>query len=423
MDKSIYINYRLGTSIFCFILILSIALPTLLTIFKLFLLTMIIALILIFSINNKRGYYDRDLILIAIFYSFLGLAYSIFGLTNNNPGAIQTIALMAVYPILFTLISFFLRTKKDVLTISKVLIFSSLIVVIIQVVFLLSAYGFITSIISEYFKAAHPDFAVLDVQSDYFLFTLPNVSSFIFLIPFLSTYILLSLKIDYKLIALLILMTILILLTGRRAFFVSFFISFVFLYFILIFIRENFRTNINFRFLLILLVICIIVFPLISYSDLSLEVYIDKVQSIFNFSDNDSNLERVYQFNSLMKEIYKYPLFGHGAGAVADYIRSDDQPWTYELSYIAFIFHYGIFGFLVYLIGVIFIILSLLNISSKESIDRDVKVFIIAFVTGMISFLIANATNPYLAKFDYVWVLFIPVMIINIYRVDKTKLY
>lgn len=423
MDNSININYRVGTSIFCSILLLSIALPTLLTVFKLILLIAIIIIIGFFSVKDTRGHYNQNLVFIAIFYSTLGLIYTIFGLINNNPGAIKTTTVMVVYPLLFTLILFFLRTKEDVLRISRLLIFSGLVVAVIQIVFLLSSYGFISSIISEYFKAAHPENAVLDIETDYLFFTLPNVSSFIFLIPFLTAHILLSLKINYKLIALLTVMTILILLTGRRAFFLSFSISFVFLYFVLIFLRRNFRTNINFKLIVILLIICVMAFPLISYSNLSLEIYTDKIYSIFNFSNNDSNLERVYQFNSLTKEIYKSPFFGHGAGAAADYIRSEDQPWAYELSYIALIFHYGIFGFFIYSIGVLYIIFSLLNISSNRYIDRDIKVFIIAFTTGVISFLVANATNPYLAKFDYMWVLFIPVMIINIYKVDKKRLY
>jgi len=35
------------------------------------------------------------------------------------------------------------------------------------------------------------------------------------------------------------------------------------------------------------------------------------------------------------------------------------------------------------------------------------------YLTGFMSFMIANATNPYLAKFDYMWVFFIPVAIMN----------
>jgi len=47
----------------------------------------------------------------------------------------------------------------------------------------------------------------------------------------------------------------------------------------------------------------------------------------------------------------------------------------------------------------------------------------IAFPTlvGMISFLIGNATNPYLGKFDFMWVIFVPVLIINLYKLENRK--
>jgi hypothetical protein len=34
-------------------------------------------------------------------------------------------------------------------------------------------------------------------------------------------------------------------------------------------------------------------------------------------------------------------------------------------------------------------------------------------LAGMTCFLIANATNPYLGKFDCLWVIFLPIALIN----------
>lgn len=48
--------------------------------------------------------------------------------------------------------------------------------------------------------------------------------------------------------------------------------------------------------------------------------------------------------------------------------------------------------------------------------------YILPVLVGTACFLIANTTNPYLAKFDYIWVVFLPVALINIWLLDKNKI-
>jgi len=47
-----------------------------------------------------------------------------------------------------------------------------------------------------------------------------------------------------------------------------------------------------------------------------------------------------------------HPVFGAGLGAVARVIRSDSQPWAYELSYNALLFQTGLVGLALYVGGV-----------------------------------------------------------------------
>lgn len=423
MGKRIRMNYKYGSNIFYMLLPLSMAFPTLFTAFKIFVIFVMIFLMLIIAVEEEALYIEQDLIVFSLFFSIFGLLYALYGLLNNNPGALKTATVMVIYPVLFTLIACFFRDKEDLLKFFDVLIFSCLLVVSVQIAFILSAYGVLPNNLAQYFSILHPGNAVLDLGENDFLFILPNVSSLLFLIPFLASYILLTLKINYKLVALLGVMLILIFLTGRRAFFVSFFISFVFLYFVLIVIRKSLHTEFLSRFLLIGFLLLTLILMVVLIGNVSLDVYVSKFNSIFNFSSNVSNLERLHQFNSLMESIYEAPLLGHGAGAVAGYLRSDTQPWAYELSYIALIFQYGIFGFLLYFLGVLYIVYTVICMCVNSYVDREVKIFSISFLTGMISFLVANATNPYLSKFDYMWVLFIPVFFINIYRLNKYSLF
>ena len=38
----------------------------------------------------------------------------------------------------------------------------------------------------------------------------------------------------------------------------------------------------------------------------------------------------------------------------------------------------------------------------------------VAILTGACTFLIANATNPYLETYDYLWVIFLPLAVVNV---------
>ncbi|APO80680.1 hypothetical protein BL240_03900 [Pseudomonas putida] len=89
------------------------------------------------------------------------------------------------------------------------------------------------------------------------------------------------------------------------------------------------------------------------------------------------------------------------------------MPWAYELFYVSLIFQYGIFGFVIYGLGVVALIVFLAQQVRRKGRDS----FEFCFLSGLVSFLLATATNPYLAKFDYMWVLFIPVALMNYHLV------
>ena len=126
---------------------------------------------------------------------------------------------------------------------------------------------------------------------------------------------------------------------------------------------------------------------------------------------DESAYVRQEQFFALLEEWSKRPFFGHGHGAAAwGSIRSFDQPWAYELSYVALLFHTGIVGFAIYAAAVIWIYRIGLRII--RSCDR-IGLYMVPALVGPPCFLIANATNPYLEKFDYIWVIFLPVALIN----------
>jgi len=67
-------------------------------------------------------------------------------------------------------------------------------------------------------------------------------------------------------------------------------------------------------------------------------------------------------------------------------------------------------GLLAYAAGVIWIYCLGTRVIKEGGILGQMMV---PLLVGMTCFLIANATNPYLGKFDGLWTLFLPIAVIN----------
>jgi hypothetical protein len=131
----------------------------------------------------------------------------------------------------------------------------------------------------------------------------------------------------------------------------------------------------------------------------------------FDFQHDVSATARSSQLSVLLTEWAGTPLLGagHGASAVGS-IRSVEMPWAYELSYAALLFHTGLVGFIVYSAAVLWIYGMGARIVRGGGARAH---YMLAVLVGLSCFLIGNATNPYLEKYDLLWVIFLPVALIN----------
>ncbi|GEM_PF-910567 len=118
------------------------------------------------------------------------------------------------------------------------------------------------------------------------------------------------------------------------------------------------------------------------------------------------------QLKSLTEGWRQSPLIGNGLGAVASVIRSPSQPWAYELSYNALLFKTGIIGFVLYAAGVAWLFWQGLRLVRDSPLSSSVRPVLV----GSVGFLVANATNPYLQKFGYLWILFLPLAYVSFWR-------
>lgn len=391
-----------------FLVLLSMITPIALTKFKF---SLIFLLLLIIGREALVGNYkiDRGVFYASFFFSIIGLVWINLGVINSNPGAHVYLNVLFLYPIVFTIL---LSNIKNVSYFMLIKFFRIVAVCLAlsQLVFILSKFSVIPYFISDLYSLLYPDTSNFTRGSGFFIFSLPNISTSIFFVSFFLAMVMFSrrlISIDFLIFCTLL---ILVLLTGRRAIFVSLFFSVFFVLGFSLWFEFHFKRVIS-RILAALILPTIIALSLLSYFDVNLSFVVEGIISILDFKSDSSNLERVYQFEALLEGVYDSPLYGQGAGAVANYIRSGESPWNYELFYVNMLFQLGILGFLFYSVGVIVMTFKALSIPKVFHNHHIVMIAVGSILSGFLGFMVANASNPYLLKFDYMWVFFIVAFI------------
>lgn len=158
---------------------------------------------------------------------------------------------------------------------------------------------------------------------------------------------------------------------------------------------------------------------LTSLLDVNLPSAVAVFTSDFDFGGGgESPLVRRDQFLALLAGWRHSPLLGVGLGGIADVVRSQEMPWGYELSYASLLFHVGLVGVVAYAFGMGWIFREGVRVLRSGS---TLAPYMIPVLTGTACFLIGNATNPYLEKFDYLWVVFLPVALINRWHLENRE--
>lgn len=366
----------------------------------------LILLIIIFSLSllskEKFNFQSFIFLLIILLVSLWG---SLYGVIQNTPGALPVLRVMLIYPILFFIFSLIYDENQNDKFI-KLLLISGLSVGVFLSIFNFLGVFLPSNPLYQMIMGQYGDLAVIDEgNGEYFKFTLPTVTSILFYLPFSIGVFIGSGKYQRLSFWAILFLLIPAILSGRRAIFLMTLLG-VFLVILInrCFFDKNMKISqkkIGIKsWVVLFLCIC---FGLYFYGEY-LDFYINRLLSIFDFTGDDSNLERVLQFKALYMGIVDSPILGNGAGAASSYLRSDTLPWAYELSYVALIFQYGILGTLIYFLFSFYLILFMFKRISTHGKDN----IYYPFLMGLISFLLANATNPYLGKLDYLWILFVP---------------
>ena len=184
---------------------------------------------------------------------------------------------------------------------------------------------------------------------------------------------------------------------------------------------EKFSRTLNIKVaikaaLVIMLMIIIMFFGAgdVIYDSIVLKVLVSigsvEYVNAYGLSDGGASI-RMEQIADLITTWEMNPILGWGTGANSLHVIRSSVNGTYEATYVAMLMQRGVLGIIIYitLVGWLF---KKLIYYVKKNIYKMESVYIMAGLSGM---LFGNATNPMLGSFDRLIILFLPLMIINVY--------
>jgi hypothetical protein len=394
--------------------------PTVYQEVKASLLLLVLGIISIGALRRGHLALHPVILLWTLFMVIVGLVFMLLGLAHGAPGALRMGTVYVLWPLVYSLLIASAATEELLRGLCRVLVVATLAIGLYGTSYILRAVGWF------------PDFLYVPLDQGqgiglyrgYIEINLYSISSLLFLVPFLVAALLtwpsaLVMPVSrFWLWFALVTGSLLTLLSGRRALLLVVALSPGIALFFRAFLPLPDRWVRQRLVLRFATGVGIVLVGIAVYLNYIYGFSVDAVSEMFaagwDFTTGqESSLVRGEQFTALLLEWFARPFFGagHGTAAVGS-IRSIETPWAYELSYMALLFHTGIVGFLAYTVGVVWVFWMGIRIIRS---GNELSLYMVPVLAGTACFLIANSTNPYLEKYDYLWVIFLPIACINLW--------
>ena len=149
----------------------------------------------------------------------------------------------------------------------------------------------------------------------------------------------------------------------------------------------------------------------------------DRIESISDFENDESNKVRAIQLKFLVNRIKEKPILGWGFGAhIEEYpqymIDNNLQPvssTSFELYYIELLFKTGIIGILIFFGYLVFNFVKLIVLLFKKNLRMRDEQVLVGWTIGTMSILASSITNPSIAGLSVFFVLVMEVYLIQLY--------
>ena len=388
---------------------------------KIVLLAIVLSQIAIKSVWRGSLFLDNSIFQTFVFYACVGLAFTIYGLVNGNPGALPMAKEYVLYVLVYMVLVSGLDRARQIRYIDVTLVASALFISLYALATVMTKLGVYPE---RWYINFYQDTGMqgISVEEGFATIDLPSLPSLLFLQPYLATRIVLSKsKSGFVVWSTFLLSTFVMVFVGRRALLLVALIVPLLVFFFVLLTNRNIKKSLL-RFTKVFgLLILFSFFIVMSMQGIGydLSAYVQTFLDGFSISAGAGASIRVDQFHALINAWTENILFGKGLGAVhPQFIRSIDQPWNYELSYVKMLFDFGIVGMATYMAGIAAIYWSA---SEIFRLDRAYSFVLMPVIVGNVAFLIGNATNPYLLKIDYLSIIFLPVALLNFWKLESAS--
>jgi hypothetical protein len=392
--------------------------PTVYQVIKACLLFLVLGMISVGALRRDHLALHPVVLLWTLFMATVGLVFMLLGLAHGAPGALQIGTVYVLWPFVYSVLITGAATEQILKGLCRVLVGATIAIGLYGISYILHAVGWL------------PDFLYIPLDQGqgiglyqgYIEINLYSLASLLFLVPFLVAALLtwpraITMPVSrFWLWFALIAGSVLTLLSGRRALLLVVALSPGIALFFRAFLplsRRRVKQRLVLRFAAGVGVVLVGIAIYLNYIyGFSVDAVLEMFAAGWSFTTGEeSSLVRSEQFAALLQEWFARPLFGAGHGAsAAGSIRDSNRPWSYELSYVALLFHTGMLGFLAYTAGVVWVFWKGIHLIR---LGNELSLYMVPILVGTGCFLIGNATNPYLEKYDYLWVIFLPVAFIN----------
>jgi len=354
-------------------------------------------------------------VLTSLFHAFNGVVLS-------APGAISVMTVFVVWPILFIFFIGMIGRFSVYLKLMKIIIFGAIISSLMGLLMIADALLGLGLGLVTFFRSQGAIIGLYDGEIEYQLW---NITTIVYTFPFLVATLLLpdqasAFPRSWRVLILIALGLCFcsLLIAGRRAFWIVALISPLVAFALAR--MSGIQTRMVSFSIKALVIVILLLMTTLPFLELDFTVMVNTFLTGFDpTGQSESSYLRIQQFFRLMRGWAEHPLIGSGLGATLnDFKRSDTQPWSYELTYVALLFQTGLVGVLIYGSAIFWIFHK--GIYLMRTVP-GAAAYLLPTLSALFCFLLANGTNPYIFQFDYLWAIFLPVGIINLLMIRNPR--
>lgn len=345
-------------------------------------------------------------------YVFFNIFFILYALLKGIPITSNLMTLYIIYPVLFTIAFMSPNSSRSFLYITRTVVIMGLLVSLYDNIYALTSFAYIK--LPEWFYIQALELKYTNYFG-YTHFSTRHLGTLLFTMPF-TLVLCMESDVDNRnrvlpkvlLIISFFSQALCAILSTRAALITILILSFP----LIGLIRLQYGIKLHTRFrksscILFLIFVFAVIAVICYFQDYLSMVWDFLYDKLVNEMSNDSDAIRSVQAQLLIEGWFSAPLFGNGIGAsLNDMIRDTEHIGSYELVYHAALFQTGLIGFGVMIWFYCSIIRTLIR---KDNYGNNKSSCSIAYAAGLLCFLFANAVDPYLNKFGYMWVLYLPL--------------